>query len=383
MRDPQEGRLVVDRSPAQHIGAAEVRAWGSDQTVFILSVMRDMQPERAAVAAAIERVGATPVMFERLGGRDDGPQLAYLEGVRGADIYVGILGGRYGVPDETGYSPTHREYNEAVHQGLRISVWTTTVEQDGRQRDLLDEVRVFHTTGSYTSADELGTKIEVRLRELAEQAGSPWCKVGPAVFRATRFTDTGARLQIEAAVRNDDVVAVLEGLRPGQWGRSGDTRITCAGRTYLARIDSVVVEATAGRARRVTVEATPQEDRGSSSLLGATFDGRSPEDLTELALRVSLFGEDNPLGTMSFFAEMTDPFGPLRSLELSEEVLPSMAEVLLVETLVGSGRAERVTAFRMGPQHGGAHQILVEWLPVRRFSNVEPVVRSVEGQVGL
>lgn len=56
---------------------------------------------------------------------------------------------------------------------------------------------------------------------------------------------------------------------------------------------------------------------------------------------------------------------------------------VLIETLVGSGRAERVTAFRMGPQHRGAHQILVEWLPVRRFSNVEPVVRSVEGHVGL
>jgi len=383
MRDPQEARLIIDRSPAQHIEAADLRAWGAGQTVFISSVMRDMEPERAAVAAAIERVGATPVMFERLGGRDDGPQLAYLDGVRGSDIYVGVLGERYGIPDETGYSPTHREYNEAVHHGLRISVWTTVAERDGRQCDFLDEVRVFHTTGSYTSADELGAKVEARLRELAEQAGSPWCKVGPAAFRATRFTDTGARLHIEAAVRNDDVVAVLEGLRPGQWGRGGDTRISCAGRAYLARIDSIVVEATAGRARRVTVEATPQQDRGSSSLLSASVEGRSPEDLTELALRVSLFGEENPLGTMSFFAEMADPFGALRSMELSEEVLPAVAEVLLVETLVGSGRAERLTAFRVGPQDRGVRRVLIEWLPLRRSSNVEPVARSVEGQVRL
>jgi hypothetical protein len=32
----------------------------------------------------------------------------------------------------------HAEYNEAVARGLRISILTTSADQDGRQRDFLD-----------------------------------------------------------------------------------------------------------------------------------------------------------------------------------------------------------------------------------------------------
>lgn len=377
--DPQ--RLVIDRSPPAHLDDAEIRAWAEHQRAFISSVMRDMGPEREAVASAVERVGATPVLFERLGGRDDGPQLAYLDGVRGSDIYFGILGDRYGVPDETGYSPTHREYNEAVHQGLRISVWNTTGDLDGHQRDFLDEIRVFHTTGDYSTPTELGEKVEARLRELAAQAHSPWCKVGEALFRASHFADTGSRLQIEALLRDDAVVAVLEGLRPDQWGRGGLPRVTCLGRSYLASVESVKVEMTAGRAKRVTVEAI-RTGESAESYGGITYGQHGPDDLTEIGLRVALFGEENPLGSMSF-AEVPDPIGPLRGLQLSDDVLPGVVEVLLVESLVGSGRAQRLPAVRLGPHHRGGRRILVEWLPPRRYTNEEPQVRSLDGRVQL
>lgn len=381
MHEEQPEPIVIDRSPAERLSDAEIRGWAGDQSVFISSVMRGMDAEREAVAAAVEEVGATPVLFERFGGRDDGAQPAYRDGVRGSDIYVGVLGERYGVPDETGYSPTHLEYNEAVHRGLRVSVWTTSKDQDGRQRDFLSEIRVFHTTGTYASPEQLGLGVKRRLRELAEQAGSPWCKIGPTLFRASRFTDTGDRISLEAAVRDDRVLAALESLRPSQWGRSGPVVVTCAGRTHHVRIESVVVEATAGRARRVRIEAAPERDTGRTTLLDASFEGRSPEELTELAVRVALLGEPNPLGSMAFFAEMPNPLVGLGDLELSEDALPAVAEVLLVEALVGSGRAERITALRLGPQHRGVQRMLLEWLPRRRFSNVEPEIRSVEGEV--
>jgi hypothetical protein len=135
VRSDNLGPIVIDRSPPEHLSDHELRLWASDQKVFVSSVMRDMEAERGAVVAAVEAIGATPVLFERFGGRDDPAEVAYLDGVRGADIYVGVLGPRYGLPDASGYSPTHLEYNEAVHNGLRVSVWATTGEMDGRQRD--------------------------------------------------------------------------------------------------------------------------------------------------------------------------------------------------------------------------------------------------------
>jgi hypothetical protein len=168
-REPPE-RLVVDlsRSPAPNEG--DLRAWAADQAVFVSSVMRGMTDERQAAAQAIESVGARAVRFETFGGMDDDPEDAYLSNVAGADIYVGILGTRYGKPLKSGYSATHAEYNEAIRRGLRISIWTASDGIDGRQLDLLEEVRVFHTTGSYESPDHLAHQIEERLRVVAAES---------------------------------------------------------------------------------------------------------------------------------------------------------------------------------------------------------------------
>jgi Domain of unknown function (DUF4062) len=373
---------VVDRSLPETLSDPDVRSWAANQTVFVSSVMAGMQPERAAAAAAVDRLGGRAILFERLGGRDDDAETAYLDGVHASDIYLGILGRRYGRPDSTGYSATHTEYNEAVHHDLRISIWATTDELDGPQRDFLDRVRVFNTTGSYSSPDELGAMVERRLRELAAEDGSPWCKVGPAVFRVRRFTDAGERIVVQAALRDSEVVAALEALRPGQWGRSATTRVSCAGRTMMTRVDAITIEASAGRTRVVTIEGTRVEEEPRSNLFDVTFEDRTPEDLSELAVRAALFGEPNPLGSMSFLAEMDNPFEVLNTLRLSEDSVPAVAEILLVEELVGSGRAERLTALRVGPRRRGTRRVLLEWLPRRRYTNVTPKTRIVEGEVG-
>jgi len=76
------------------------------------------------------------VRVEKFGGMDDDPQEAYTAQVASSDIYLGMLGARYGRPLKTGYSATHAEYNEASARGLRLSVWTIADEQEGRQRGL-------------------------------------------------------------------------------------------------------------------------------------------------------------------------------------------------------------------------------------------------------
>lgn len=166
MTDPT---VVVDVGAAQALSVAEVRSWAGDQRVFVSSVMAGMEAERTAVVAAIKDLGAAPVWFEGFGGRDDDPEAAYLAEVAASDIYVGILGERYGRPLSTGYSATHAEYREDVKRGLRLSVWVSDGSLSGPQRDFLDEVRVFRTTGSYSTPVDLGEKVANRLRVLAAE----------------------------------------------------------------------------------------------------------------------------------------------------------------------------------------------------------------------
>ena len=166
---------------------------------------------------------------------------------------------------------------------------------DGRQRDFLNEVRTFHTTGRYSSPDEIREALKRRLTEVAAADHSPWCKVGHVLFRARRYSDDGTRIIVEASVRDDDIVAELERLRPGDWHGRQESRITCARRTHEVEINSVVVEATAGRSRLVRIEATKaRETPTGMRLIDVSYADRSPEDLTELALQVALFRRTEP-----------------------------------------------------------------------------------------
>ncbi len=252
---------------------------------------------------------------------------------------------------------------------------------DGRQRDFLNEVRTFHTTGRYSSPDELREALKRRLTEVAAAEHSPWCKVGHVLFRARRYSDDGTRIIVEASVRDDGIVAELERLRPGDWHGRQESRITCARRTHAVEINSVVVEATAGRSRLVRIQATKaRETPAGMRLIDVSYADRSPEDLTGLALQVALFGEPNPLGHMAFMAEMDNPIPAIAQIGLDEDSFVGAAEVLLVESLVGSGRAERITALQIGPARSG-RPLRLEWEAPRRFSNVEPERRQIEGKL--
>lgn len=379
-RNPSR-RIIVDRSMPEPLTANELRAWISDQTVFVSSVITGMTTERQAARAAIEGLGGKVLMFERLGGRDDDAETAYLASVQSSDFFVGILGERYGKPEQTGYSPTHTEYNEAIKAGLRVSMWAHTGDMDGHQRAFLEEIRTFHTTGSYDSDVALREGLERRLREVASAANSPWCKVGPVLFRARRYIDDGTRIAVEALIRNDRVLSTLESMRPDNQHPIRRSRITCVGRSQAVEIDAVVVEATPGRSWWVRVEATKNHEMHDKiALLAVGLGRRSFDDLTELALRITLLGEPNPLGPMAFMAKMRNPLLDLYQVRLDEDSFTGAAEVLLVDSLVSSGRVERITELRIGPARSG-RPLLLEWLPSSRFLNFQPVKRRIEGKL--
>lgn len=118
--------------------------------------MRELREERTATAQALRALGMRAILFEDLGGRDENAESAYLAGVDEAQFYIGIVGDRYGTMQASGRSPTHDEYRRARNLGRRISVWVQAdgSERQGDARDFVEEVRVFHTTGSFSNLDE-------------------------------------------------------------------------------------------------------------------------------------------------------------------------------------------------------------------------------------
>jgi hypothetical protein len=108
-------------------------------SVFISSVIRGFETIRDRAALGVERVGMHPVRSERLGADPDSPRRALLNEVAAADIYLLLLGERYG---EIEPSPTEEEYLEAtrLHKPILVLV-QDEVELEPAQRAFLERVR--------------------------------------------------------------------------------------------------------------------------------------------------------------------------------------------------------------------------------------------------
>jgi hypothetical protein len=86
----------------------------------------------------------------------------------------------------------------------------------------------------------------------------------------------------------------------------------------------------------------------SESNGGRTY---TAQDLTEMGLRRSLFGEAIPLDDFTgHMGTIADPLTSIAGTGLSEEIIRPIVNLLLTEALVGGGRAARITRLRLGLQ---------------------------------
>jgi hypothetical protein len=344
--------------------------------------MRHLASERAALADALRRMGLQVVMFEDLGGRDEDAERAYLDGVARSDIYVGIVGDRYGTMLPSGRSPTHEEYREARMRGKRISVWVARdgANRQGDARDFVQAVQVFHTTGTFTDADDLARRVVERMAEIAADDEAPWVKVGDAVFRADRVRDEGAKVKIDASVRDERVGRYLEGLRPSAFG-SEKVRVTTQDRSGEAKVEEVVAEMTSRSVRHLTITAEVEWPDGWGDSLAAGAAGLTADDLVERGLRAGLFGEALPqqLGMLEFMADTTDPLAGLRGEAVAEGSIEAIGRLLIVERLIGDRKASAVESLEIGPEHDGTRRVRLVYTEMRHATNVEPATRDIEG----
>lgn len=361
---------------------AEISAWAADKRVFVSSVMAGMDDHRKAAAEAITTVGATPVMFETFGGREDPPGAAYLSEVGRSEIYAGVLDVPYGRLQATGRSATHDEYQEAERLGLSVSVWATTKTAEPRQADFLKEVRQLHTTGTYSTVDELRKGIEGRLVEIASEELSPWVKLGRAVFRARSVHETGSELVIQGAVRNQSVLAELRGFRGGlpRLG-SGWTVASYGGRSLRVAVQDFRETTRPGLSRDIELSlrvlGTPQHPLMNASLVegGTTL---TPVDLAEIAIRRAVNDLDLASDQPHFMSDIGRPWSGVEAHGLPEDSIGPVAGLLLTEALVGSGTASALTRFRLGPQRGNHRHLKLAWSSVARYQGEDPEIRSIE-----
>jgi hypothetical protein len=384
--EPEQDPLIIDRGAAAEVPSAEaVLEWARGRRAFISSVMSELPGERQAAADGVRAVGGTPVMFEQFGGRDADPEDAYLSEVETADIYVGILGRRYGKPLPSRFSATHAEYLHAEARGLRLAVWCLNAsDREGHEESFLNEVRAFHVVPTFSTPADLRVQVEERLKAIAAEDLAPWCKLGGILFRASEVGDDGGRLRVVARVRGDDVAHALEAMRGEGINRGDEGRFTWSGRSRSVRVTSVETTTTSARSRTVRLGLETRE-AGRDAMLEMSVSGYGPDDLTEAGLRTALFGTRHPLADqhLGFMGEMPDPFAALRTARVSDEITRPLAELVLVDALVGSGKAARITQFKLGASVRGVRRLVVGWQPHRRYANERPVVRQIEGEVRL
>lgn len=180
--------------------------------VFISSVIRGFEPERNEAARAVLRHGWTPVMSENLPAQDRSPRAALLDQVAASDIYLLILGERYG-GDEGTRSPTEDEYNEAIRLGKPIIVLIQQgIDREPAQVAFLERVTSGWGTGrvrgNFASPDGVSTEVLLALREL-EKAASVHEAAPDAVERARSLATAGSRTQYGQRVAVEARLAVV------------------------------------------------------------------------------------------------------------------------------------------------------------------------------
>lgn len=113
-------------------------------SAFISSTQKDLRDERRAIKILLERMGVRPIWMEDFYPQSTSSLNVCLAKVNNADIYLGVLGGRYGSrftnnensdDPRNGCSFTELEYNHAVNKKKQILGFMLRIDE----QDLLSE----------------------------------------------------------------------------------------------------------------------------------------------------------------------------------------------------------------------------------------------------
>lgn len=380
--------LVDEAAAALKPSADKIRQWAFGQRIFVSSVMEELARERQHVVSAIERFGAQPVWFEKFGGMDQTPNGSFISELSSCLIYVGILGRTYGQVMPSGYSATQEEYNAALERNLRICIWTHLSEDfQGDQNAFVQRVRRFHTTGTYSSPEDLAEEVTLRLERICAEDLSIWVKLGSIVFRASQVEEAGNSAVIHASISSPVVLAALENLRPTAYRRN-ELQLTYRGVSFPVLIEDVKCLTSSNSSTIAIISLAKQADRDRAqnplhSLSVVKEAGRTytSDQITKMRVRSFLFGEEVTLG-WGFGAVDRSSITEALAMELPLEVHTALIKLIVTEYLVVNLGISRLPAIQISPPHpvSGKRRIGVTWIkPLQGGSLATP--ESTEGEL--
>lgn len=209
--------------------------------VFVSSTWEDLRPERQAVFSALHNHPQVKfVGMEDFGSRDEDTRKASVAAVADSELYVGIIGGRYGS------GITEEEYRAASKQNQDRLIYfkaESTIQPTERdhepwpklQRDRFKkELRAAHTLSSeFDSPQDLARKLYADL--------SRWCAT-ETLRRVSRAEETSLPVhQLQSPLANfvgrrEEIKTLLEELSPKPFARVAViSGMGGAGKTELAR----------------------------------------------------------------------------------------------------------------------------------------------------
>jgi len=117
--------------------------------VFVSSVQNELQDQRVAVSNLITidpflQQHCDPLLYEFEPASTNKSAKECIKLVKASDIFVLIIGDRYGRTTKSGFSITHQEYRQAKESGLSILVFIRGSRDTGREdkvKDFIKEIR--------------------------------------------------------------------------------------------------------------------------------------------------------------------------------------------------------------------------------------------------
>ena len=145
--------------------------------LFISSVQSEFETERSRLAEYIRQDALlsryfVPFLFEELPATDVSARRAYLEEAEKTDVYLLLMGTRYGYIDEAGVSPTEREYDTAsAHHAYRIAMLKEVSEREEKEQRFVNKVEQDVVRDIFTSYEDLQNNVYAALVQYMLHSG--------------------------------------------------------------------------------------------------------------------------------------------------------------------------------------------------------------------
>jgi hypothetical protein len=329
--------------------------------VFISSVTYLLKGERGALPPFLKLFDHEPLRFEDFEAQDRSSREACLAGVEAADVYVLLLGPRYGTPfPDTGLSPTAEEFRRARQRDIPILVFNKTTDEKDEPAQVGFKNEVGHYVNgrlwrSFTDPASCNQAVGEALKALDAEQGPiprttpqepvtvPWLseiQLKAAIIPASGFVggrNGAVPTSVSAPVLEFHVLGIGVTSAPSLRQLEDRARQLARDMRYIGFVsdgDQLVVGAADGFGWAVRPPAT------SSS-------GSFPEQLTVEQFRGALI---HPAGVCAFRSLDTDIIGALVDQKSLQTDLASLFAVISAQLpeaewaalAAGLSRADRV-----------------------------------------